>query len=208
MYWQRGQKGIKVIDLQEQGAKSYRSEIRGVTRGYWTGVYSYEQAFSLMMFNIRAGLTSAWHNGLKEVGLLPSDMTPAESIQLEQVINSEFAHIDGFLTFIEQNSKANGGKLGSLWPRANMWINRYKDVQNQAKQTAQNDPVLTWQLGPTEEHCGSCSKLAGKTKRASTWQRSGIRPQSQELECKGYNCLCVLEPTPGQPLSRGPLPRI
>ena len=197
-----------IDQLREQGAASYRSEIRGITRGLWTSSYSYEQAFDLLMFNIRAGLTAAWHNGMKEVGLAPADMSPEERIQLEQVIYSEFSHIDGFLTAIEQGSKANGGKLGPLMTRAEMWINRYRDVMNQAKQMAQNDPVLTWVLGATDAHCGSCTKLAGKTKRSSAWRRAGIRPQIPELECHGYNCLCVLQPTPGVPLSKGPLPKL
>lgn len=195
------------VQLAEQGPIIYRSEIRGVTRGLWTGAYSYEQAFNLMMFNIRAGLTSAWHNGMKEVGLTPADMSPEERIQLEQVIYSEFSHIDGFLTAIEQGSKANGGKLGPLMARADMWINRYRDVMNQAKQMAQNDPPLMWILGPTEAHCIDCSRLNGKVKRASTWRRAGIRPQDPGLSCRGFNCLCILQPT-DKPLSRGPLPRL
>lgn len=193
--------------FEEQGATTYAAEIRALTRGLWSGAYDYNQAYELMMFNIRAGLTSAWHNGMKEVGLQPSDMTPEEKMQLEQIIYNEFSHIDGFLTAIEAGSKANGGKLGPLFNRATLWINRYQDVQNQAKQTAQNDPKLLWVLGATDAHCGSCTKLAGKIKRASTWKRYGIRPQSSELECKGFNCLCVLQPTDG-PLSKGPLPKL
>ncbi len=193
-------------DLREQGASSYSSEIRNITRSLWNGAMSYEQAFDLMMFNIRAGLTSAWHSGMKEVGLQPSDMTPEEQLQLQQVIFSEFSHIDGFLTAIETQSKADGGKLGPLLNRAQLWINRYQDVQNQAKQMAQNDPILQWVYGDTE-HCGDCLKLNDKKKRASTWRRYGIRPQSPDLECHGYNCQCQLVLAEG-PLSKGPLPRL
>ena len=196
-----------MVDLVEQGASSYRSEIRNITRSLWNGAIDYNQAFDLMMFNIRAGLTSAWHNGMKEVGLLPADMTPQERLALEQIVQSEFSHIDGYLTWIEQNSKANGGKLGSLWPRANLWINRYLDVQNQAKVTAQNDPRLEWVWNPMKEHCIDCEHLNGKVKRASQWQQYGIRPQSPDLACRGFNCGCALLPS-DKPLSRGPLPRL
>jgi len=198
---------LHTVELAEQGPSTYRAEIRGITRGLWTGAYDYDQAFELMMFNIRAGLTNAWHNGMREVGLQPTDMTAEERTQLEQVIYSEFSHIDGFLTAIEQGSKANGGKLGPLMARADLWINRYRDVQNQAKQAAKNDPKLEWILGPTEEHCSSCSRLNGKVKRASVWRRANIRPQIQDLACRGFNCLCILQPT-DKPLSKGPLPKL
>jgi len=198
---------LHTVELAEQGPASYRAEIRGITRGLWTGAYDYDQAFELMMFNIRAGLTNAWHNGMREVGLQPTDMTAEERTQLERVIFDEFTHVDGFLTAIEQGSKANGGKLRPLMARADLWINRYKDVQNQAKQAAQNDPKLKWVVDPAKESCTDCLALNDKVKRASVWKRYGYRPQMPDLECGGWACGCILQPT-NEPLSKGPLPKL
>ena len=194
-------------ELAEQGASTYRAEMRSMTRALWTGAMSWEQAFELGMFNIRVGLTNAWHRGMESVGLRPVDISPEERVRLQQIITQETNQLAPFLDTIEANSKANGGKLGPLMSRAKMWANRFNDAENQARQMAQNDPILEWILGPTEEHCGSCSKYAGKKKRASAWARAGIRPQSRELECKGFNCLCFFQPSEG-PLSKGPLPRL
>ena len=192
--------------LQEQGQSSYTAEMRSLTRGLWTGAISWEQAFELGMFNIRVGLTNAWHRGMASVGLQPSDMSPDEQIKLRQIISEEINYLAPFLDAIEQGSKANGGKLGPLMQRAAMWANRFRDVENQARQSAKNDPKLVWRLGPTE-HCVDCANLADKVKRASSWQRANIRPQMPELACQGFRCQCILEPTE-LPLSKGPLPRL
>lgn len=90
--------------------------------------------------------------------------------------------------------------------RIPMWVNRYNDVVNTAKIMAGGDKKLKWVLGPTE-HCSSCMKLAGKVKRGSLWQTSGIRPQSRSLACGGYNCQCSLQPTTDR-ASAGRLPSI
>ena len=201
-----------MTELREQGAASYRSEIRNATRSLWNGAIDYDQFFDVMMLNIRLGLTAAWHSGMKSVGLLPTDMSALEKQELQQLIFSEINHIGPYADAIEQGSKANGGKLSALWPRAEMWINRYVDVENRARAMAQNDPKLEWQINVTrrvEHNCSTCLKLNGKVKRASYWQTRGLYPQNPpnpHLECQGWLCGCALLPT-DKPLSRGPLPR-
>lgn len=51
-------------------------------------------------------------------------------------------------------------------------------------------------------NCNTCKRYNGKVKRASYWEKIGARPQSPDLECKGINCDCKLEPTT-EKLSRG-----
>ena len=73
----------------------------------------------------------------------------------------------------------------------------------------EKDPKLRWVLGPTKTHCRTCSKLSGKVKRASWW-RDNVMPQqppNESLECQGWKCGCVLEPT-DEPLSRGRMPNV
>jgi len=169
--------------LEEQGQRSYTAEMRAMTRALWTGAMSWEQAFELGMFNIRVGLTNAWHRGMKSVGLQPADMTPEERIKLQQIIVEETRHLTPFLDAIERGSKANGGKLGPLMNRAKMWANRFRDVENQARQSAQNDPILMWQYGDTK-HCGDCLRLNEKKKRASTGGARAFVPKVQNLSAE------------------------
>ena len=183
-----------------------------MTRGLWTGALSWEQAWELGTFNIRAGLTNAWHRGMESVGLRPADMTPEEKVALDQVVFQEINRLAPFLDEIEQNSKANGGKLGPLFERAAMWANRFPDVENRAREMAQNDPVLEWVINYTrtvEHNCNTCLRLNHKVKRASAWRRAGLHPQNppnDKLECGGWLCGCGLVPS-DKPLSKGPLPR-
>lgn len=198
-----------ILAEQDKAEANYSNAIRSMVRGLWAGVLDIDQAFDVGETSIRFGLTQAWNAGLKSVGEIPSEQSPQQRIELQQIINNEISLLFPFLLDVEAGSKANGGKLGTQMKRADMWTLRARDVENRARVAAAGDPKLKWVLGPTE-HCNSCSKLANKIKRASVWRRAGITPQSPPnpmLDCGGYRCQCTLEPTT-EPLSRGPLPRL
>lgn len=192
------------------GASNYRNAIRAATRGLWVGALDYYQFWEAMEAAIHTGLTTASHEGAKECGILPADLSPSERAELVQTIASEYSHIDSFAMIIEESSKANGGKLGPLLAKAEAWILRYKDVVNHFKMLACGDQKLEWVLGATKKHCSSCLKLAGKVKRASQWERAGVRPQNPPnpmLECDGWACQCTLVVTDA-PMSKGPFPKL
>lgn len=196
------------------GATNYRNGIRSAVRGLWLSAFDHYQFYDAMEATIRNGLTIAYYEGAAECGILPAELSPTERAKLAQAIASEMGHIDGFAIEIEQGNKANGGKLGPLHARAETWINRYRDVVNRAKVSACADQKLEWvhqALGMTADPCSTCKdKLNGKVKRASYWQRVGVRPQNPPnpyLECRGWACLCDLVVT-DKPLSRGPLPKL
>ena len=193
------------------GTEQYRRGLRGPVRGLWSGAIDLDQAYDMLLTAIENGLTRAWHAGLAEVGILPAEMTPEERMALRQLIAGESQHIYGLLTDVEEGNKAAGGKLGPQFQRLEAWVTRALDASNRAKLMAAADPKLKWVVGPTKEHCTTCfDKLQGKVKRASTWRRLGIQPQSPPnpmLECGGWNCLCSLQPT-DEPMSKGPLPKV
>ncbi len=108
---------------------------------------------------------------------------------------------------LELKQQERDTTLRAASSRLPMWVNRYTEVVNTAKIMAGGDKKLKWVLGPTEEHCSSCSKLAGQVRRASVWLASGIQPQSRALSCQGYNCLCTLSPT-SDASSRGRMPSL
>jgi len=189
------------------GSSNYRRGIRAATRGLWNAAFTYDQFYDAMMMVVRQGITAAWHEGAAECGIMPSELTPEEKTAMQQAMYSEYNHVNDFARTIEAGSKAHGGKMGTLMQRAELWINRYLDVTNRARVMACADQKLMWVLGPTKDHCIDCSRLNGKTKRASQWERAGIRPQSPALACGGWRCLCSLVVT-DEPLSKGPLPRL
>lgn len=192
---------------RQHWAENYRMDIRAVVRGLWSGVLTYFQAWEQMDLAIRRGLPLAWQDGSEECGILPSEWTPEEKQALESAINGELGYIDGFLTAIEEGSKANGGKLGPLFQRADLWISRYVDVRNRAMLMACRDKKLKWVLDcirVSKEHCRDCLRLEGRVYRASIWAKWDIRPQHHGLACGGWRCACCFretnEPaTPGRP---------
>jgi hypothetical protein len=203
---------MSFANLREaSGAPDYIGGIRSAVRGLWLGVLDYYDFFDAMTSTIRRGLTRAWHEGAASVGIQPDELTPEEKTALETAITSEWAQIHPFALAVEAGAKAQGGALEPLLARAELWGLRYQDVVNQARVKANTDPKLKWTLGiGVKEHCSTCQKLEGKVKRASYFDAQGVRPQNPpnpSLECKGWRCLCTLEPTTDR-CSPGPLPKL
>lgn len=160
------------------GKSDYRLNVRAAVRGLWNGALDLFEFSDSMISTVRRGLTRAADDGLISVGIDPDERTPQEQIALDRRINSEFAHILPFGRDIQANNKASGALLRPLLDRAEMWILRYTDVENEARTMAANDPKLEWVWNPAKEHCRSCFRLNGKVKRASFWRTLDIRPQS------------------------------
>lgn len=174
---------------------NYRSALRSAVRGLWSGAFSSQQFYDAMLDTVSLGLNSAWREGAAQIGIYPDEFTQSELAARDEFVLRQYQYITGFGQFIEQHSKANGGKLGDVMYRMNMWVNRYNDAVNQAIATVGGDKKLKWILGPTEEHCPDCAKYAGRIYRKSVWDSKGIAPQSNNLSCHGYNCECRREPT-------------
>ena len=203
------------VPLVEQlkSQSSYRQQIRSAVRGLWTGELDITDFILWMQDAIDNGFNAAWKEGMASVGLqYPEDMTSEEQNALRLAIYDENQYIFGFGEAIEQGSKANGGKLGTQFQRVELWVKRYLNLVNQARQMAQNDPVLEWMLS-AKESCTSCLRLNGQRRRASVWAASDLRPQHpNKLNCMisagGVDvCKCQLVPT-DQPPTRGRIPRV
>lgn len=177
-------------------------------RGFWTGVIVDDtQFFNAMRSVVERRLREAWAEGAADCGISMEEIKPEEQVALANAIQREIGFVQSFAADIDANSKANGGKLGPLLTRLKMWVNRYKDIQNRAKQLACADRKLQWLRGPTSDACRDCLRYDGRVYRASTWARHDIRPQNPLLACHGVNCLCDLRPT-DEPANRGRPPRM
>lgn len=198
--------GLKQNRRSDKGLEAYRRALRSPVRGLWQGVIDESQFEEAMLSVIGRGLNRAWIEGAAECGIGPEELTQAEQETLAGRVTEEFGHVGGFGAAIAENSRANGGKLTPLFGRLEMWVNRYRDVINQAKAMACKDGKAIWRIGPTEQHCRSCAGFNGRVYRFSTWESNGAMPQSQNLLCRGFRCLCNLDPTDG-PITKGRFPR-
>jgi len=189
---------------------SYRNGLRSAVRGLWSGALDRSQFNSNIRATINNRLSQAFEEGAAEFDIKPDEFTQEEFLALGKAIKTELANVKNLADRIQANDKASGGKLSPLMTRVNeLWVNRYRDIRNQGKILTGKNQKLVWRLGATEQHCTTCPKLDGKVKRASEWNKSGIRPQNPpngDLECGGWQCLCELKPT-NLPISRGRLPR-
>ena len=146
-------------------------------------------------------LTRAWHEGARSVEVEPDDMTEADNLHLEAIINSEYDHVLGLAQAIE-DAKLSGISLDAFRvrfrSRIDLWSARYREVVNEARIWFGGKKRLIWVLGRTEQHCQTCSALNGVVAWAEEWDQSLLRPQhppNEFLECGGWRCDCSLNPT-------------
>lgn len=180
--------------------------IRNAVRALWNGVWDYYNFLDQMSLAIERGFTQAWYEGAKIYGINPGELTDEEHLRLTTEVNKETEFIDGLGQAIMANTKAMGGKLQPLYSRAELWVSGYNRVRILGSTYAARDQKLEWHLGPTKEHCRSCSKYNGRVYRATVWRKHNIQPHMYELECKGYNCLCYFTVT-NAPANKGYPPR-
>ncbi len=184
----------------------YQSRINGIAQNLWSGKISAYDFDNLMRVAIEYGVRGAWESALKEFNMGMDNMTSEERKAMLETIYMESGYVAGLRNYILAHNKASGYKWGSLQDRLQLWGNRWRDVVNQARLSASNNAPLTWEYGDTIDHCEDCSRVAGRTYRARTWEKWGWRPQSPQLACRGFRCKCELKalgnkPNKGRPPS-------
>jgi len=198
---------MTLLSEESSGMNEYRRMVRAAFRGVWTGALTVDDFIDTMAITIRRGLTKAWAEGMKQCGLTPAEMTPQEETKLEQMIAGEYGHVFNVADYVAQNTKADKVKLAVVFARSEMWINRYNEVIAIAQTMACGDKKYRWVVGPTEAHCKSCAGFHGRVYRGSVWRENGALPQARDtLCCRGYLCLCRLEPTTDR-ITPGPFPK-
>lgn len=166
---------------------SYRKLLREPVRGLWSGVLDIAQFELSLEGAIVAGLNQAWNEGAATVGLLPSDRTVADEINLQSAIARESSYISRLGAFVQEHRRelqepgAIRQSLMTVYNRLELWVNRWLDLFNKGVMSGQIDPKLKWLYDHGKEHCATCLKLHNKIKRKSVWAAAGLEPQSTAL---------------------------
>lgn len=181
---------------------TYLTAIRGNIRGLYYNDLSLFQFIDAMMSTVERNLIQAWNAGATECGILPPEMTPQELTVRDNYINNQFRYILGLGQAIELDR--NVVRIGEALSRADMWANRWYEMQALGNETVCADIKTLWQWNPGKEHCVDCQNMNGRVYRNSTWAKYGIRPGSANLACFGGHCGCRRIPTdlpitPGRP---------
>lgn len=196
-------------EIETKDVGSYRMNVRNAIRRFWTGNGTIDDFVEDMDRVLRLGYEDAWRTGAAVCGIKPEERTPEEQKELDKFILNHRQYIFGFGEAIEANTRAEGGALGPLMTRGELWINRYNEVKNTAASMACADMKLMWRWNPLKEHCSDCRRLNGRVYRASTWQKMDIHPQDtrpDKLDCHGFRCGCEFVQTDA-PITRGRPPQ-
>lgn len=113
-----------------------------------------------------------------ELGYIDSAFQQAKALKAE-------ANFD-YLPWVSQRADGYVQTLSSIYAAGKMWANK--------------NQMLTWVLGTTEQHCATCSKLAGGRHRASWYIARDYIPQKPgaAMDCGGYYCDCDLQNDQGE----------
>lgn len=167
--------------------QAFKNGIRSAIRGLWNGSLSKSQFTSSLQSTIARNLTTAWLEGATECGITIEELTDKDKKARDAFIKEQQSFVSGFASDIRESDKLSKGRLQPLFDRAEMWVNRYSDAKERARELACGDEKLEWQVGAAE-HCKDCLGYNGKVYRASVWGE--IRPQSSCLACGGFRCKC------------------
>ena len=107
------------LSEQSAGAANYRRGIVSAAKALWLGAMDYYQAFDALDTAIRQGIPRAWYEGAKICGIAPNELSPEERTAMQSALFNQTSYINGFLMFVEDNSKASGGKWSTVAARTN-----------------------------------------------------------------------------------------
>lgn len=120
---------------------------------------------------------------------------PRESYSPEEVaaFKAWLAEQSQYVTQFANEVYKEGLAESEIDSRCQKWANKsLRAAYHLAMELAGNETLYRWRLGATEEHCSTCGTNSGLIRSLKDWKVLGL-PQSDMLECKGYNCDCSLE---------------
>lgn len=192
-------------DLDTKSQATYRRAIRGAVRGLWNGDIELVTFFEQMHAAITRGISQAFVEGAAKAGIAEDELTKEERNEMQRQINFQLLFLNGFAEFVQNNTKERGGKLETVFNRAELWANRYGEIVDLAATVVGADAKYLWNIGPTEVSCRSCKGFDGRVYRGSVWASNNALPRRRSLACnrnpldgimrKGYRCLCSLTKT-------------
>lgn len=184
-------KAIQATRIEfEDAFRSVLSEARSgkLSRRRWAGL-----ARSL----VRKWGARAYLDGLADGGLDPDDPLTADdtaTINRLSAEQSEYVTALGDKLFSDQ-----GVTDGQAEHKPEMWFNKsLMPFYNAGRLSADQNGMYGWAMGDTEDHCASCLTADGQKHRLKEWFESGVVPQSDQLECHGFECKCQLYRTKGR----------
>lgn len=131
----------------------------------------------------------AFVDGLEDGGISEPELSEEDTITINSLLQeqSQFVTALGKLLF-----KEDGVSDPQAVQKPAMWFNKaIMPLYQAGLASADKNGLYEWAVGNTE-HCDTCLRLDGQRHRMRDYMRKGLMPQSDLLDCKGYNCECRL----------------
>jgi len=149
--------------------------------------------------------------GLKE-SKLPQVLDATDNARITRFLKEESRHVYGFALDTLQ-ARQTGGVVGfdsqlqsaqeSILSRVDMWASAIDVLGALARAKGRESNLVSWALGPTEQHCQNDGELHGcaalalnEPRPLSYYIDADILPRrngSKILKCGGWKCLCYLK---------------
>lgn len=144
---------------------------------------------TIMRAHLRRLGLAAFRDGLEEGGVNPDDMDDRDQAALQEWIRIQSPYVTNFANRVFDQGLSDA----QVAIHAEMWGNKsLRDALQLGQASAAWNQVFEWVLGPTEESCPDCLRLATQRHRMRDWRRTGWLPGAIKLACHGFNCLCKL----------------
>jgi hypothetical protein len=199
----------KIISRQNVGkvASLYRDDLENAIYNAWAdlenNLYDPKAIKTALVTKhkraIREFGPEAFAEGLREGGVTAEDMDDDDKRVLAEWVSSQQSYVTPFAGDVMAAAGDQSAK-DAILGRVDLWVQSIETLGAQGAMSAKANAMVTWRLGPTEEHCDTCAGLDGQRHRAKWFTGNGYIPRepgSATLACQGFRCLCFLEAADG-----------
>lgn len=137
--------------------------------------------------------TKAYVDGMTDGGV-EDDLSDDDRITINDLVAAQSPYVTelGNILFKEDGiSDAQADGKAAMW-----WNKSLQPLYFAGLQAADFNGVYEWVYGDTE-HCTDCRRLNGQRHRLKGWKANWM-PQSDRLDCGGFNCKCTLQKVKGK----------
>lgn len=136
----------------------------------------------------------AYRDGMKAGGV-ETDLDETDKLQYATLLAQQSVYVTNLGDALFKGSGISNAQAAN---KSELWFNKSIQPFYQAGlASADNNGLYEWLLGRTEKHCTTCLKMNGQKHRLKAYVSKGILPQSDALDCGGWNCDCKLKKTNG-----------
>lgn len=177
----------------ESIARDFENELADLVNQYWTGDAELDETEFRDL--IQQAIENVYLDALEASDT--SELDPEDQAAISELYADQEAFVAGFLDDVRDAKRNPGRRAFILGTRIPLWAASIGAVALVALaiSAGTNDEMVTWRLGPTEEHCRDCARLNGQRHRRSWFAARGYFPRQPgaAMECGGWKCECRFE---------------